>query len=58
MKENTKWHGLTQEEAGRGYQKTQVVDRNSTDEPMENFLAEITEEPEGFLERQNVFDRI
>lgn len=54
-----KSHDLTSEEVGRGFSRTQEVkDKDPSDDYDAKMMAEYFDEPEGFLERQNTYERI
>ena len=61
MKDNPMYHGVTGEAAKRGFTKTMPPNPERSIDPVQNIHAEMdsTMEPdEGFIERQNVYDRI
>lgn len=59
MKENKQYPGMTNSDVGRGFSRTQEVkNKDPSDDHLAKQIAEMFEEPEGFLERQNVYERI
>lgn len=57
MKPNKNYNGVTQADLERGFSDTMPTIPPSS-EPFSNLPAELTEEKQGFLERQNVFERL
>jgi hypothetical protein len=58
MKENKNYHGVTKATAESGYSDTMDKKPPASSDPFANLPAELEEEKQGFLERQNVFERI
>ncbi len=59
MKENKNYHGVTRAIAEAGYSDTLKETLPPSSEPYENAIAELSDDKAGgFLERQNVYERI
>ncbi len=58
MKANKNYNGVTKTDLERGFSDTMTQPIPPSDQPYNNLQGEMQQEKEGFLERQNVYERI
>lgn len=58
MKANKNYNGVSKADLERGFSDTMAETIPPSSEPFNNLPAELQDEKQGFLERQNVFERL